>query len=318
MMSELVSPHPRTPDLDRLIEDALSEMAAVEDDFVYSSSAVLPLCSLSDLKDNLPEATSTRVVDVSSISIEEMSPISLSPPGGVGYLSSSSPGHSSEGETAAGSSSSAVCQVCGNTATRHLHYGTYACHSCRAFFRRAVDNEKYTLFICNEGKNCVVRPKSWKSCKSCRFQKCLRAGMNVSSVLDNDQKTMRSIKRSRTAVAIRNQFQSLPKVPEDKFTIDDFYLVKKLYRNFLRLDPLRVTLSSMESMGSSFIGPFMHALGSGMPFSIDIISMMENICIAAGIECLSDSFDRDIAEPDRSALRRQGSDTLISCFCSVL
>ena len=32
-----------------------------------------------------------------------------------------------------------VCEVCGDKASNHLHYGGRSCHSCRAFFRRTVE-----------------------------------------------------------------------------------------------------------------------------------------------------------------------------------
>jgi hypothetical protein len=285
-------------DLDRLIEDALSEMASTEDSVTSSSSPLSPMFSLRVLEDDLPQWTLPILVDVGSISSEEMSPIS-----DISYLSSS-PGHSSRAETGAcpDTLTAAVCQVCGHIATRHLHYGTSACHSCRAFFRRAADKEKYKLFICKEGSNCEVRPKSWKSCKSCRFQKCLGAGMKVTWVLNDYQKTL----RAKKSVAITNQFQSLPKVLEDKFTIDDFCLVKKLYINFQSCD-IRVAMSSMDSWS-----PFMDDLQCGLPFSSDFFSLMENFCTVASIEYLSDTFNQEIAEVDRSVLSRQGCYSPIS------
>ena len=35
-----------------------------------------------------------------------------------------------------------LCKVCGNKATRHVHYGGRSCQSCRAFFRRSVIKSK--------------------------------------------------------------------------------------------------------------------------------------------------------------------------------
>ena len=31
-----------------------------------------------------------------------------------------------------------TCQVCGDVANDHMHYGAITCYSCRAFFRRGV------------------------------------------------------------------------------------------------------------------------------------------------------------------------------------
>ena len=39
-----------------------------------------------------------------------------------------------------------LCPICGNAeAGNHLHYGGRGCSSCRAFFRRSVQNESYTV-----------------------------------------------------------------------------------------------------------------------------------------------------------------------------
>ena len=32
-----------------------------------------------------------------------------------------------------------LCKVCGDSASRHVHYGGRSCHSCRAFFKRTID-----------------------------------------------------------------------------------------------------------------------------------------------------------------------------------
>ena len=38
------------------------------------------------------------------------------------------------------------CPICGNAeAGNHLHYGGRGCSSCRAFFRRAVQNDSYNV-----------------------------------------------------------------------------------------------------------------------------------------------------------------------------
>ena len=37
---------------------------------------------------------------------------------------------------------SQTCKICGEFATKHVHYGARSCQSCRAFFRRAVNKFK--------------------------------------------------------------------------------------------------------------------------------------------------------------------------------
>ena len=46
------------------------------------------------------------------------------------------------------------CQVCGDTANDHIHYGAIACYSCRAFFRRGVNSN--APYYCSQSKNCSI------------------------------------------------------------------------------------------------------------------------------------------------------------------
>ena len=93
-----------------------------------------------------------------------------------------------------------LCPVCNDgNAGRHKHYGGKACPSCRAFFRRAVENDGYKKFECaysyKTNFECEIDSKSWGSCRYCRFQKCLYAGLKTSSVLTQRQRQIRKKKR---------------------------------------------------------------------------------------------------------------------------
>ena len=72
------------------------------------------------------------------------------------------------------------CKVCGSlTASKHNHYGSdLICHSCRGFFMRSVKNSMFEKFKHNtlDGQ-CVIDSKTRQSCKKCRYEKCLVAGM---------------------------------------------------------------------------------------------------------------------------------------------
>jgi len=83
-----------------------------------------------------------------------------------------------------------TCPVCGNEAGKHSYYGGQVCNSCRAFFRRSVQNRAHERFKCKSGAQgmdrvCSINSRSWKSCQACRFKKCLEAGMKVSKVIDS-------------------------------------------------------------------------------------------------------------------------------------
>ena len=38
-------------------------------------------------------------------------------------------------------SSTEKCKVCREPAAKHIHYGSVTCFSCRAFFRRSIQNQ---------------------------------------------------------------------------------------------------------------------------------------------------------------------------------
>lgn len=80
-----------------------------------------------------------------------------------------------------------ICLVCGNAAGKHCYYGGQVCVSCRAFFRRAVLGKSYSEFKCSKEEQCVINSKSWKSCRFCRFQKCLQSGMRIAWVTTEDK-----------------------------------------------------------------------------------------------------------------------------------
>uniref|UniRef100_A0A1I7WQ68 Nuclear receptor domain-containing protein n=1 Tax=Heterorhabditis bacteriophora TaxID=37862 RepID=A0A1I7WQ68_HETBA len=56
-----------------------------------------------------------------------------------------------------------------------MHYGAIACVGCKGFFRRAL--MKADQLECQAHGNCPISVDQRTSCRSCRFQKCLYAGM---------------------------------------------------------------------------------------------------------------------------------------------
>ncbi|CAD6199007.1 unnamed protein product [Caenorhabditis auriculariae] len=74
-----------------------------------------------------------------------------------------------------------ACSICGTDSTG-IHFGVDACAACSAFFRRTVVlDKKYT---CNKDNRCVVLKdgSAGQKCRSCRFKKCLTAGMDRNAV----------------------------------------------------------------------------------------------------------------------------------------
>ena len=88
------------------------------------------------------------------------------------------------------------CPICLKDAGKHTHYGGRGCSSCRAFFRRSVQSKMYNQFACKADKSCEIDSKSWKSCKYCRFQKCLQSGMKPNLVLNEEERKIRHAKRT--------------------------------------------------------------------------------------------------------------------------
>ena len=68
-----------------------------------------------------------------------------------------------------GGNKNTKCAVCLElTDNRHLHYGALCCFSCRAFFRRANQSAKKTIYICKQGNACDITYKNRKKCQKCR------------------------------------------------------------------------------------------------------------------------------------------------------
>ena len=55
-------------------------------------------------------------------------------------------------------SSTEKCKVCKEPAAKHIHYGSVTCFSCRAFFRRSIQNQVMIVgdFNCNSGGQLLV------------------------------------------------------------------------------------------------------------------------------------------------------------------
>ena len=71
-----------------------------------------------------------------------------------------------------------VCQRPGVSQTNH--YGSsFICHSCRGFFYRSVQNSAFNRFG-HKSHPCVIDSVARKSCRKCRFEKCLQVGMRIS------------------------------------------------------------------------------------------------------------------------------------------
>jgi hypothetical protein len=107
-----------------------------------------------------------------------------------------STGASSSGNDTKRSKICAVCQC--ESETFHLNFGVSTCNSCRAFFRRSVQNTHFLNsdggFVnckCKNGARCKVSIDTRRSCRWCRFTACKEAGMVAEGVLQEEDKKRR-------------------------------------------------------------------------------------------------------------------------------
>ena len=74
------------------------------------------------------------------------------------------------GSSASNGGKSTECAVCSEvTDNHHMHYGAMCCFSCRAFFRRANQKTKKTVYVCKQDGNCDISFKNRKKCQKCRY-----------------------------------------------------------------------------------------------------------------------------------------------------
>jgi Zinc finger, C4 type (two domains) len=83
---------------------------------------------------------------------------------------------------------------------KFYNHWAQACYSCKAFFRRSVKDDAYKKFSCAT-KNCKIDSKSWRSCKWCRFKKCIGSGLKPSWVLDKTERKRRREKKKKPSAA---------------------------------------------------------------------------------------------------------------------
>ncbi|KAL3989640.1 Zinc finger C4 type (two domains) family protein [Acanthocheilonema viteae] len=72
-----------------------------------------------------------------------------------------------------------LCTVCGDQATGR-HYGTIACNGCKGFFRRTI--RRGYRYTCRFSNNCNIDKHNRAVCRSCRYMRCVNAGMKIDAV----------------------------------------------------------------------------------------------------------------------------------------
>ncbi|GMR46719.1 hypothetical protein PMAYCL1PPCAC_16914, partial [Pristionchus mayeri] len=74
-----------------------------------------------------------------------------------------------------------TCAVCGLKAIGY-NYNVASCQGCKSFFRRSVEQKR--RFVCEKPDECEENRDGDKPlrCRACRFERCIRAGMDVRAV----------------------------------------------------------------------------------------------------------------------------------------
>ncbi len=113
------------------------------------------------------------------------------------------------------------CRVCLEPAAKHIHYGAVTCFSCRAFFRRSVQQTNTRAYNCRKSGNCEITLKTRKNCQKCRYEKCVAIGMKTSWVLSEDERRRRFRKsREKKQLAATGPGSSGGKVKTESTTSD--------------------------------------------------------------------------------------------------
>ncbi|KAG7168041.1 uncharacterized protein LOC121867802 [Homarus americanus] len=102
------------------------------------------------------------------------------------------------------------CGVCGDVA-KSMHFGGLSCDSCKAFFRRSVQNNAHKGFTCPYEKKCVIAVSSRKACQYCRFRKCLSIGMEKGWVMTEDER--RKMMQQRQERKTKEETKKQPPTP---------------------------------------------------------------------------------------------------------
>ncbi|CAB3408121.1 unnamed protein product [Caenorhabditis bovis] len=72
-----------------------------------------------------------------------------------------------------------LCNICNDKSTGK-HYGAVSCDGCKGFFRRSI--RKRYHYVCRFEKMCDVTRNKRNACRSCRLQKCIKAGMKSNAI----------------------------------------------------------------------------------------------------------------------------------------
>ncbi|CAD5232553.1 unnamed protein product [Bursaphelenchus xylophilus] len=120
------------------------------------------------------------------------------------------------------------CSVC-SAFSAGCHFGAVACKACAAFFRRAITDSR--AYQCQQNEECPITWTDRTVCRSCRFDKCLAAGMlpeRVQKKLDKFGTTSSKTSAIDSGVNLSGEsFSSADSSPKKKRKSKDSYKNRK-------------------------------------------------------------------------------------------
>ena len=152
-----------------------------------------------------------------------------------------------------------MCPVCGDLASAYLHYGARVCYNCRGFFRRCVIKAA-------KGKTIFSCPFKCGNCNSCRYEKCLRVGMQPMWVKIEASGAKRKLSE-----------RSLPRGPRnlmEKFTRDECVLLHTLFDSFCNI--MAQEWLFLHKKSPLIFSEFWSGILGGQIFSYDVVQALQH------------------------------------------
>ncbi|CAI5446681.1 unnamed protein product [Caenorhabditis angaria] len=151
---------------------------------------------------------------------------------------------SASASVSASASTATRCLVCEHPDGGSAHFGSTSCLACAAFFRRTVSLN--IQFVCKKDRNCVIFHELRMICRSCRFDKCITAGMKRECV--QKRRSNKKIPKKHMHGLIGINFNSMNLSPNT---------LENAIKPFLKQEMIDIDYGNVEDgMGQMVDSPF--------------------------------------------------------------